>query len=42
MAHDTTRVIECLIQFGNEQQKQYIFDQIKSKEEKKKIFVRTM
>ncbi len=41
MAHDTTRVIECLIQFGNEQQKQYIFDQIKSKEEKKRfLFVR--
>lgn len=29
MAHDTTRVLECLIQFGNEQQKQYVFDQIK-------------
>ncbi|CAF3488854.1 unnamed protein product [Rotaria sp. Silwood1] len=28
MAHDTTRVIECLIQFGNEQQKNYIFEQI--------------
>jgi pumilio family protein 6 len=28
MAHDTTRVLECLIQFGNEQQKQYIFEQI--------------
>jgi pumilio family protein 6 len=28
MAHDTTRVIECLVQFGNEQQKQYIFGQI--------------
>ncbi|CAF0895647.1 unnamed protein product [Adineta steineri] len=28
MAHDTTRVLECLVQFGNEQQKQYIFDQI--------------
>ena len=31
MAHDTTRVLECLIQFGNEQQKQYIFEQIQSK-----------
>lgn len=31
MAHDTTRVLECLIQFGNEQQKQYIFEQIKGK-----------
>lgn len=31
MAHDTTRVLECLIQFGNEQQKQYIFEQINSK-----------
>lgn len=28
MAHDTTRVLECLIQYGNEQQKQYIFEQI--------------
>ncbi|CAF4534642.1 unnamed protein product, partial [Rotaria sp. Silwood2] len=28
MAHDTTRVIECLVQFGNEQQKHYIFEQI--------------
>jgi hypothetical protein len=35
MAHDTTRVIECLVQFGNEQQKQYIFEQIKSKKNKK-------
>lgn len=32
MAHDTTRVLECLIQFGNEQQKQYIFEQIQSKQ----------
>lgn len=31
MAHDTTRVLECLIQYGNEQQKQYIFEQIQSK-----------
>jgi pumilio homology domain family member 6 len=31
MAHDTTRVLECLIQFGNEQQKQYVFEQIKSR-----------
>ena len=31
MAHDTTRVLECLIQFGNEQQKKYIFEQIQSK-----------
>ncbi|CAF3760439.1 unnamed protein product, partial [Rotaria magnacalcarata] len=28
MAHDTTRVLECLIQFGNEQQKNYIFEQV--------------
>ncbi|CAF4524814.1 unnamed protein product [Rotaria socialis] len=28
MAHDTTRVLECLIQFGNEQQKHYIFEQV--------------
>jgi len=35
MAHDTTRVLECLIQFGNEQQKQYIFEQIKSKKKRK-------
>lgn len=34
MAHDTTRVIECLIQFGNEQQKQYIFDQVQSERRK--------
>jgi pumilio family protein 6 len=34
MAHDTTRVLECLIQFGNEQQKQYIFEQINSKKKK--------
>ena len=31
MAHDTTRVLECLVQFGNEQQKQYIFEQINSR-----------
>ena len=31
MAHDTTRVLECLVQFGNEQQKQHIFEQIKGK-----------
>jgi len=31
MAHDTTRVLECLIQYGNEQQKQYIFEQIQSR-----------
>lgn len=36
MAHDTTRVLECLIQFGNEQQKQYIFEQIQSKRIEKK------
>ncbi|CAF1594750.1 unnamed protein product, partial [Didymodactylos carnosus] len=30
MAHDTTRVLECLVQFGNEQQKSYIFEQIKN------------
>ncbi len=35
MAHDTTRVLECLIQFGNEQQKQYIFEQIQSKTNRK-------
>ena len=28
-AHDTSRVIECLIQFGNEKQKSGVFDELK-------------
>ncbi|XP_072023849.1 pumilio homolog 3-like [Amphiura filiformis] len=28
-AHDTVRVIECCVQYGNEQQKQAIFDEVK-------------
>lgn len=28
-AHDSTRVIQCYIQFGNEKQRQEVFEELK-------------
>lgn len=39
MAHDTTRVLECLIQYGTEQQKNYIFEHIQSKQKIPTMFL---
>ena len=29
-AHDTSRVVECLVQYGNEKEKNIVFDELKS------------
>lgn len=31
-AHDSTRVLQCFIQFGSEKQRQEVFDELKGKE----------